>query len=98
MTALGFRYLVMELVDGKPLTEYCSGKPEREKLRLFLDVCEAVQYAHRSLVVHRDLKPDNILVTSEGRVKTARLRDCEDARSGGRGGADAGRAQRSVRN
>ncbi len=68
-TELGFRYLVMEFVQGQSLTAYCAGKSEAAKLKLFLDVCGAVQYAHRALVVHRDLKPDNILVTAEGTVK-----------------------------
>jgi len=68
-TELGFRYLVMEFVQGQPLTAYCAGKSEAAKLKLFLDVCGAVQYAHRALVVHRDLKPDNILVTADGVVK-----------------------------
>ncbi len=68
-TELGFRYLVMEFVKGQPFTEYSAGRSEAEKLQLFLDVCGAVQYAHRALVVHRDLKPDNILVTAEGTVK-----------------------------
>ncbi|MBL8292643.1 MAG: serine/threonine protein kinase [Bryobacterales bacterium] len=68
-TALGFRYLLMEHVQGRPITEYCTALNERDRLKLFLDVCEAVQYAHRSLVVHRDLKPENILVTAAGEVK-----------------------------
>ncbi len=68
-TPLGFRYLLMEYVEGEPLTTYCEGKEERVKLQLFLSVCSAVHFAHRALVVHRDLKPDNIFVTSDGEVK-----------------------------
>lgn len=68
-TDLGFRYLVMELVEGQPITGYCRALGEERKLRLFLDVCAAVHHAHRSLVVHRDLKPDNILVNGEGVAK-----------------------------
>ena len=64
-------YLVMELVEGKPIDEYCTANelsiPER--LSLFLSACDAVSYAHRHLVVHRDLKPSNIFVTREGTVK-----------------------------
>src|SRR6185295_15868624 len=52
-------------------TEYCRAHAVTlaERLRLFRDVCEAVQHAHQHLVVHRDLKPSNILVTSDGTVK-----------------------------
>ena len=64
-------YLVMEYVEGLPITTYCDrhrlGLDER--LRLFLDVCAAVRHAHQNLVVHRDLKPGNIFVTDDGRVK-----------------------------
>ncbi|CAN5823770.1 hypothetical protein BH23GEM3_BH23GEM3_09430 [soil metagenome] len=55
----------MEYVEGQPIDRYCDARQlgVDERLELFLDVCEAVQYAHRNLVVHRDLKPSNILVT-----------------------------------
>ena len=67
----GRPYLVMEHVDGKPITEHCDAESLEvsERLDLFRDVCSAVQHAHRHLVVHRDLKPGNILVDEEGRVK-----------------------------
>jgi serine/threonine-protein kinase len=67
----GTPWFVMEYVDGVPLTEYCRGRglSIAERLRLFRNVCEAVQHAHQHLVVHRDLKPSNILVTSDGTVK-----------------------------
>lgn len=70
-TEKGLPYLVMEYVEGTPITRYCDDRrlPVEERLRLFCDVGRAVQHAHRSLVVHRDLKPPNILVTDEGRVK-----------------------------
>lgn len=70
-TADGALYLVMELVAGVPIDEYCEARrlSVRERLRLFLKVCDAVQYAHGHLVVHRDLKPSNILVTDDGEVK-----------------------------
>ena len=64
----GRPFLVMEYVDGVPVDEYCDALrlsiPER--IRLFQVVCSAVQYAHQSLVLHRDLKPGNILVTRDG--------------------------------
>jgi eukaryotic-like serine/threonine-protein kinase len=64
-------YLVMELVEGRSIDEYCKANVPSipARLRLFLSVCEAVSYAHRHLVVHRDLKPNNILITAEGTVK-----------------------------
>ncbi|HVR40581.1 MAG TPA: serine/threonine-protein kinase [Thermoanaerobaculia bacterium] len=65
----GLPYLVMEYVDGTPIHEYCRGKSTPEKLKLFLNLCDAVQYAHRSLVIHRDIKPANVLVTADGVAK-----------------------------
>lgn len=64
-------YVVMEYVDGEPLTAYCDRQQlsVEARLRLFARVCDAVQYAHRNLVVHRDLKPGNILVTADGTPK-----------------------------
>jgi len=60
----GLPYLVMEYVEGTPITAFCdSGRlTVDERLRLFEQVCLAVQHAHRNLIVHRDLKPSNILV------------------------------------
>jgi serine/threonine-protein kinase len=65
----GTPWIVMEYVEGVPLTEYCQMRPIAERLRLFRQVCDAVLYAHRHLVVHRDLKPSNVLVTGDGLVK-----------------------------
>lgn len=67
----GTPWIAMEYVDGVTFSEYCAkhGCSLAERLRLFREVCEAVQYAHRELVIHRDLKPSNLLVTAEGRVK-----------------------------
>lgn len=67
----GRPYMVMELVEGQPLHGWCEARrsPLKERLHLFLQVCEAVAYAHAHLVVHRDLKSSNILVTEEGRTK-----------------------------
>jgi serine/threonine-protein kinase len=71
VTAEGQPYLVMEHIEGRPLAAWCDERRAtvRERLALFLQVCEAVQHAHQQLVVHRDLKPGNILVTADGRVK-----------------------------
>jgi eukaryotic-like serine/threonine-protein kinase len=70
-TETGLPYLVMELVDGEPIDEYCNSRKLSvdERLRLFLRVCSGVQYAHQHLVIHRDLKPGNILVTTDGTPK-----------------------------
>ena len=65
----GSPYLVLEFVDGVPITQYCAKLDRVARLRLFLKVCEAVEHAHRNLVVHRDLKPANILVTASGKPK-----------------------------
>ena len=67
----GVPFFVMERVQGAPVTEYCAhgALGIEARLRVFLEVCDAVQYAHRNLVVHRDLKPSNILVDAAGRVK-----------------------------
>lgn len=69
--AQGVPYLVMEFVDGLPIDEYCNvqGLDTPARLRLFLRVCEAVDHAHRNLVVHRDIKPSNLLVTADGTPK-----------------------------
>src|SRR5262245_15327663 len=66
-TDSGLPYFVMEYVDGSPITRYCGERQLElsERLRLFRLVCEAVQYAHQHLVIHRDLKPGNILMTQE---------------------------------
>ena len=67
----GRPYMVMEYVEGLPITEYCAciGASLTDRLRLFVQVCEAVAYAHSTLIVHRDLKASNILVTAQGHVK-----------------------------
>ena len=70
-TADGVPYLAMEYVDGLPIDQYCGDHhlTVRERLQLFCRVCDAVSHAHRNLVVHRDIKPTNILVTADGTPK-----------------------------
>ncbi len=89
----GKPYFVLEYVEGEPLTAYCERRsmPVPERLRLFLEVCSAVMYAHQNLVVHRDIKPNNILVTADGEPKLldfgiAKLLDPESADAAGETG------------
>jgi eukaryotic-like serine/threonine-protein kinase len=68
----GLLYLAMEYVDGVPLDEYCERRAlgTRERIRLLLPVADALAHAHRNLVIHRDIKPNNILVNlDDGRPK-----------------------------
>jgi eukaryotic-like serine/threonine-protein kinase len=67
-TEEGVPYLVMELIEGQPIGESCDAHrlSIADRLALFVQVCSAVQYAHQRLIIHRDIKPGNILVTSEG--------------------------------
>ncbi len=70
-TASGQPYVAIEYIEGTDLLQFCTDRalPLRRRLALFADVCDAVHYAHQQLVVHRDLKPGNILVTNDGRPK-----------------------------
>lgn len=70
-TEKGNPYVVMELIEGSPIDQYCQLHKLNlsERLRLFQQVASAVQYAHQRLVIHRDIKPGNILVTEEGTPK-----------------------------
>ena len=67
----GMPYLAMEYVEGTPIDQFCESRASAitERLKLFLEVCAAVQFAHQNLVVHRDIKTANILVTQAGVVK-----------------------------
>jgi serine/threonine protein kinase/Tfp pilus assembly protein PilF len=64
-TASGLPYFVMELVHGMPITKYCDDNQltPRERLELFVPVCQAIQHAHQKGIIHRDIKPSNVMVT-----------------------------------
>jgi serine/threonine-protein kinase len=68
MTSQGQPFIVMDYVEGMPIDLYCDSNrlSTEQRLALFLEVCSAVQYAHQNLVVHRDIKHGNVLVTPEG--------------------------------
>lgn len=67
-TDVGWPFLVMEYIEGSTIDTYCQRHdlPFDERLALFLPICDAVEHAHRNLVVHRDIKPSNVLVTTDG--------------------------------
>jgi serine/threonine protein kinase len=71
VTATGIPCVIMDYVEGVTIDKYCStAKPSlTERLRLFVEICSAVHYAHQRLVVHCDIKPANILVANDGRPK-----------------------------
>jgi serine/threonine protein kinase/TolB-like protein/Flp pilus assembly protein TadD len=82
----GCPYLAMEYVQGQPLTDWCDAQSVRlsDRLKLFLQVLEAVRFAHEKQVIHRDLKPSNILVTQSAQVRlldfgVAKLLEADDA-------------------
>ena len=68
-SADGLPYFVLEYVDGRPIDEAVEGQTLAQRLQLFLQLADAVAHAHRNLLVHRDLKPGNVLVDTEGQVK-----------------------------
>jgi non-specific serine/threonine protein kinase/serine/threonine-protein kinase len=74
-TSDGRPYFAMDYVRGAPITESCASLAEPERLRLFIEVCEAVQHAHQKGLIHRDLKPSNILVESIDGVLRPRVID-----------------------
>ncbi|HKI32134.1 MAG TPA: serine/threonine-protein kinase [Gemmataceae bacterium] len=76
-TALGRPYFVMELVKGTPLTRFCNDNALtlRERLELFVPVCQAIQHAHQKGVIHRDIKPSNVLVALQDDRPVAKVID-----------------------
>jgi WD40 repeat protein/serine/threonine protein kinase len=76
-TAEGRPYFVMELVKGAPITKYCDELhlPIRERLELFVPVCQAIQHAHQKGIIHRDIKPSNILVAIQDGKPVAKVID-----------------------
>lgn len=84
----GSPYIIMELVDGQPILEWAKAKALGldARLRLFLDVCNAVGFAHRNLIVHRDITPSNVLVTRDGTPKLIDFGIARPALAGSGGG------------
>jgi serine/threonine protein kinase len=70
-------YFVMELVEGVPLTDFCDRErlTPRERLELFISVCQAVQHAHQKGIIHRDLKPSNVLVSLQDGMPVVKIID-----------------------
>jgi serine/threonine protein kinase len=85
-TASGRPYFVMDLVNGVPITEHCDQARlnTRERLKLFVSVCQAVQHAHQKGIIHRDLKPTNVLVTQDSETPTVKVIDFGIAKAVGR--------------
>ena len=94
ITPDGLPYFVMELVEGRSIDEAAQALSLAGRLQLFLQLADAVSYAHRQLLVHRDLKPSNVLVDAEGRVK---LLDFGIAKAIDPADADAARTQAGLR-
>ncbi|WP_051944971.1 WD40 repeat domain-containing serine/threonine protein kinase [Verrucomicrobium sp. BvORR106] len=74
-TFSGCPYFVMELVKGKPITEFSRHLPLEQRIRLFIQACRGVQHAHQKGVIHRDIKPSNVLVMGEGIISVAKVID-----------------------
>ncbi|HJZ91412.1 MAG TPA: protein kinase [Gemmataceae bacterium] len=89
-TASGRPYFVMELVKGVPITDFCDQNqlPPRDRLGLFVQVCGAVQHAHQKGVIHRDLKPTNVLVSRHDTTPVVKVIDFGVAKALGQGLTD----------
>ena len=76
-TNSGHPYFVMELVKGVPITEFCDKNhlPPEGRLKLFIDVCHAIQHAHHKGIIHRDIKPNNVLVTLHDGIPVVKVID-----------------------
>jgi hypothetical protein len=87
-TSTGRPFFVMELVDGEKITDFCrSGKLGiRERLELFVRVCQAIQHAHQKGVIHRDIKPSNVLVSRHDGMPVPKVIDFGIAKATGGGG------------
>jgi serine/threonine protein kinase/tetratricopeptide (TPR) repeat protein len=81
----GSPYFVMELVNGTPITKYCDEHrlTPRQRLELFIPVCQAIQHAHQKGIIHRDIKPSNVLVTAYDRKPVPKVIDFGVAKAAG---------------
>src|SRR5262249_32060784 len=84
-TSAGRPYFVMDLVKGVPITRYCDEHrlTPRQRLELFLPVCQAIQHAHQKGIIHRDLKPSNVLVAPSDGQPVPKVIDFGVARAAG---------------
>src|SRR5262249_24210514 len=85
VTPDGRPYFVMELVKGVPITHYCDEHKltPRQRLELFVQVCQAIQHAHQKGIIHRDLKPSNVLVALYDDVPVVKVIDFGVAKAAG---------------
>jgi serine/threonine protein kinase/tetratricopeptide (TPR) repeat protein len=90
-TADGRPYFVMEYVPGSPITQYCDQKRMsfRERIALFLEVCQAIQHAHQKGIIHRDIKPGNVIVAEHDGVPVPKVIDFGVAKATGAGALPA---------